>query len=34
MVQKQRLVEIHADFEQTIVNTAIDRWNKEAFVKS
>jgi len=33
MAQKQRLVEVQADFEQTIVNKAIDQWSKLAFVK-
>jgi len=32
MDQKQRLVEVRADFEQTIVN--IDQWNKQAFVRA
>jgi len=32
--QKQRLVEVRADFEQTIVNKAIDQWNKQAFIKA
>jgi len=26
-------VEVLADFEQTIVNKAIDQWSKQAFVK-
>jgi len=36
MAQKQRLVEVRADFEQTIVNKAIDQWNKRlgAFVET
>jgi len=34
MAQKQRLVEVRADFEQTIVNKAIDQWSKQAFVKA
>jgi len=34
MAQKQRLVEVWADFEQTIVNKAIDQWSKHAFVKA
>jgi len=34
MAQKQRLVEVQADFEQTIVNKAIDQWSKQAFVKA
>jgi len=34
MAQKQRLVEVRADFEQTILNKAIDQWNKQAFVKA
>jgi len=34
MVQKQRLVDVRADFEQTIVNKAIDQWSKQAFVKA
>jgi len=33
MAQKQQLVEVWADFEQTIVNKAIDQWSKQAFVK-
>jgi len=33
MAQKQRLVEGRPDFEQTIVNKAIDQWSKQAFVK-
>jgi len=32
MVQKQRLVEVRADFEQTVVNNAIDQWSEQAFV--
>jgi len=32
MAQKQRLVEVRANFEQSIVNKAIDQWNKQAFV--
>jgi len=28
MAQKQRLVEVWADFEQTIVNKVIDKWSK------
>jgi len=32
MAPKQRLVEIRADFEQTIVNKAIDQWSKQIFV--
>jgi len=32
VVQKQRLVEVWTDFEQTIVNKAIDQWSKQAFV--
>jgi len=27
-------VEVRADFEQTIVNKAIDQWSKQAFVKA
>jgi len=36
MAQKQPLVEVRADFEQTIVNKAIDQWSKwlGAFVKA
>jgi len=36
MAQKQQLVEVRADFEQTIVNKVIDQWNKRlgAFVKT
>jgi len=34
MAQKQRLVEVRADFEQTIANKAIDQWSKQAFVKA
>jgi len=34
MNQKQRLVEVWADFEQTIVNKAIEQWSKQAFVKA
>jgi len=34
MAQKQQLVEVWADFEQTIVNKAIDQWSKQAFVKA
>jgi len=34
MAQKQWLVEVQADFEQTIVNKAIDQWSKQAFVKA
>jgi len=34
MAQKQRLVEVQADYEQTIVNKAIDQWSKQAFVKA
>jgi len=34
MAQKQRLVEVRADFGQTIVNKAIDQWSKQAFVKA
>jgi len=34
MGQKQRLVEVRADFEQTVVNKAIDQWSKQAFVKA
>jgi len=34
MNQKQRLVEVLADFEQNIVNKAIDQWSKQAFVKT
>jgi len=32
MAQKQLLVEVWADYEQTIVNKAIDQWSKQAFV--
>jgi len=32
IAQKQRLVEVRADFEQTIVNKTIDQWSKQAFV--
>jgi len=31
---KQRLVAVRADFEQTIVNEAIDQWSKQAFVNA
>jgi len=34
MAQKQWLVEVWADFEQTIVNKVIDQWSKQAFVKT
>jgi len=34
MAQKQQLVEVQTDFEQTIVNKAIDQWSKQAFVKA
>jgi len=34
MAQKQRLVEVQADFERTRVNRAIDQWSKQAFVKA
>jgi len=37
MAQKQRLIEVWADFEQseqTIVNKAIDQWSKQAFVRT
>jgi len=34
MAQKQRLVEVWADFEQTIVNKVIDQWIKQALVKA
>jgi len=34
IAHKQRLVEVRADFEQTIVNKAIDQWSKQAFVKA
>jgi len=34
MDQKQRLVEVRADLEQTIVNKATDQWSKQAFVKA
>jgi len=34
MAQKQRLVEVRADFEQTIVNKAIDQWSKRDLVKA
>jgi len=34
MAQKQRLVEVRADFEQTVVNKTIDQWSKQAFVKA
>jgi len=34
MDQKQWLVEVQSDFEQTIVNKAIDQWSKQAFVKA
>jgi len=33
MAQKQRLVEVRADFEQSI-NKAINQWSKQAFVKT
>jgi len=32
MAQKQQLVEVWDDFEQIIVNKAIDQWSKQAFV--
>jgi len=31
---KQRLVEVRADFEQTVVNKAIHQWSKQAFVRA
>jgi len=37
MAQKQRLVQVRADFEQseqTIVNKALDQWSKQTFVKT
>jgi len=34
MAQKQQLVKVRADCEQTIVNKAIDQWSKQAFVKA
>jgi len=34
MAQKQWLVEVRADLEQTIVNKAIDQWSKQAFVRA
>jgi len=34
MAQMQRLMKVWADFEQTIVNNAIDQWSKQAFVKA
>jgi len=34
MAQKQRLVEVQADSEQTNANKAIDQQNKQAFVKA
>jgi len=34
MAQRQRLVEVQADFEQTLVNKAIDQWSMQAFVKA
>jgi len=34
MAQKQRLVEVRADFEQTIVSKVIDQWSKQAYVKA
>jgi len=34
MAQKQRLVEVWADFEQTNVNKAVNQWSKQAFVKA
>jgi len=34
MAQKQRLVEVLADFEQIIVNKAIEECSKQAFVKT
>jgi len=30
----QKLVEVGAHFEQTIVSKAIDQWSKQAFVKA
>jgi len=34
MTQKQRLMEVQADFEQTIANKVIDQWSKQAFDKA
>jgi len=34
MDQKQWLVLVRADFDQTIVNKAIDQWSKQVFVKA
>jgi len=34
MAQKQRLVEVRTDFDQTIVNKVIDQWSKQAFVRA
>jgi len=33
MAQKQRLEQVQADLEQTLVNKLIDQWSKQAFVK-
>jgi len=34
VAQKQRLVEIRANFEQTNVNKAVDQWSKQAVFKA
>jgi len=34
MAQKQWLLEVRADFEQSIVNKALDQWSEQAFVKA
>jgi len=34
MAQRQGLVEVWADFEWTVVNRALDKWSKQAFVKA
>jgi len=34
MAQKQRLVEVRADYEQTIANKVIDQRSKQVFVKA
>jgi len=34
MTEKQRLVEVRTNFEQTIVNKAIEQWSKQAFIKA
>jgi len=34
MGQKHRLVKVRADFEQTIVNKAIDQWSSKLLLKA